>query len=243
MVCECKEQVGIVKMNYKSITPQSTRKLSIMNRTILNFLGGHVPVQKFHIKQAWLGELKMEKTSAFKVNPAIAIPAIAGLAGAGGLTAAIMSNKRSRKQINSELRDPRLYSNLKGMLTLKSREERVAAHKKLKPGDSTILGAMKAGFEKQSFLTEGSMKRELVQLSNAIDQIDMEKVAEGEKKDHTVRNRVLAGLGVGAGAAVAGAGGYKGGKALVKMIKNKMANRSIAGKIAPKSLPSDFVSL
>ena len=44
-----------------------------------------------------------------------------------------------------ELRDPRLYSNLRGMVSFESKAERVAAHKKLRKG-GTILSAMKSGF-------------------------------------------------------------------------------------------------
>ena len=55
--------------------------------------------------------------------------------------------KRARNvQISKEKRDPRLYSNLRGMATFESPEERVAAHKLLGKGDGTILGAMKEGF-------------------------------------------------------------------------------------------------
>lgn len=51
-----------------------------------------------------------------------------------------------RKQIDSEVRDPRLYSNLRGMVTFENRERRVAAHKGLKKSDGTVRGAMRAGF-------------------------------------------------------------------------------------------------
>ena len=36
-----------------------------------------------------------------------------------------------KRDIGNELQDPRLWSNIKGMLTGKSREERIAAHKDL----------------------------------------------------------------------------------------------------------------
>jgi hypothetical protein len=46
-----------------------------------------------------------------------------------------------------EARDPRLYSNLRGMLTLESAKKRVAAHKKLSPGTrDTKMEAFKEGF-------------------------------------------------------------------------------------------------
>jgi hypothetical protein len=62
-----------------------------------------------------------------------------------------ISAKRERRpttmeQVMSELRDPRLYSNVRGMLTLESRKRRVRAHKKLKKGKHSILGAARAGF-------------------------------------------------------------------------------------------------
>jgi hypothetical protein len=49
-------------------------------------------------------------------------------------------------EMGKEVRDPRLYSNLRGMATLESREDRVAAHKGLKKGEHSVLGAMKEGF-------------------------------------------------------------------------------------------------
>ena len=58
--------------------------------------------------------------------------------------------KISQEQgVMDELRDPRLYSNLKGMLTGKSKKERVAAHKNLGsfPELASIASAMSAGFK------------------------------------------------------------------------------------------------
>lgn len=51
--------------------------------------------------------------------------------------------------MGGETRDPRLYSNLRGMATLETRKERVAAHKRLSKGDGTILGAMSKGFRRK----------------------------------------------------------------------------------------------
>lgn len=64
---------------------------------------------------------------------------------------AILSNKGRRKQIGGEVRDPRLYSNLRGMATGESKEDRVKAHKDLGEG-GTVVSAMKQGFgrKKQS---------------------------------------------------------------------------------------------
>ena len=52
-----------------------------------------------------------------------------------------------RKQVDSELHDPRLYSNLRGAISLESADERIAAHKKLdKSKDQGVLDAMRSGF-------------------------------------------------------------------------------------------------
>lgn len=85
-------------------------------------------------------------------HPVLAIAAPAIGAGVGthlAITRLLPGAKGRRKQMKEERRDPRLWSNLKGMLTGKSREERVAAHKHLGKGDGTILGAMREGFKSQ----------------------------------------------------------------------------------------------
>jgi hypothetical protein len=43
-------------------------------------------------------------------------------------------NAEQKKQMHDEVRDPRFYSNLRGMLSLESKEKRVKAHEKLSPG-------------------------------------------------------------------------------------------------------------
>jgi hypothetical protein len=64
----------------------------------------------------------------------------------GGASYAALGES-GRKRMGREVRDPRLYSNLRGMGTLESGKERVAAHKKLKRGKHhTVLSAMKEGF-------------------------------------------------------------------------------------------------
>jgi len=56
-------------------------------------------------------------------------------------------NDAQKKQVYEEYRDPRLYSNLRGMLTLESKDERIKAHKKLSPGTrETKWQAAKEGF-------------------------------------------------------------------------------------------------
>jgi len=91
------------------------------------------------------GELLIKLASAKDYAKAIGGAALVTGGTIAGLNLAI--GKQGRKQVKSEHRDPRLYSNLKGMLTGKSREERVAAHKNLGKGDGTIIGAMKAGLK------------------------------------------------------------------------------------------------
>lgn len=59
--------------------------------------------------------------------------------------------------IEGELHDPRLYSNLRGMATLESADERVAAHKKLRKGETrTVREAMGAGFKREKHAWVGT---------------------------------------------------------------------------------------
>lgn len=52
-----------------------------------------------------------------------------------------------KRRMYNERRDPRLYSNLRGMLTFESRKERVAAHRRLSPGTrKTKWEAFREGF-------------------------------------------------------------------------------------------------
>jgi len=76
----------------------------------------------------------------------VVFPTLAGAATLGGVLAAV--GPRGRKQMASEIRDPRMYSNLRGMVTGESREERVKAHKGLRKADS-ILSAMRSGFSRE----------------------------------------------------------------------------------------------
>ena len=73
---------------------------------------------------------------------------LAGLA-TGALTHAgieILVGPEGRQQMREERRDPRLYSNLRGMVRGESPAQRVAAHRGLAKSDGTILGAMRNGF-------------------------------------------------------------------------------------------------
>ena len=72
----------------------------------------------------------------------------AGLGGATTLGAAMIAlGPQGRKRLSEEVHDPRLYSNLRGMFTGESREERVKAHKLLERGEQErVLDAMRSGF-------------------------------------------------------------------------------------------------
>jgi len=59
--------------------------------------------------------------------------------------------------VSEEIRDPRLYSNLRGGFTGESAEERVKAHKKLsklKGGKQTVWRAMKSGWGRRKLQRE-----------------------------------------------------------------------------------------
>jgi len=72
--------------------------------------------------------------------------ALLGGGSAAGL--ALAMGKKGREQVGREVRDPRLYSNIRGMVSGESAEERVKAHKKLERGDGTISGAMRRGWRR-----------------------------------------------------------------------------------------------
>lgn len=55
--------------------------------------------------------------------------------------------EETRQQIHQELRDPRLWSNIKGMALGESPAERVAAHAKLQPTNG-VLSAIKEGLSR-----------------------------------------------------------------------------------------------
>jgi hypothetical protein len=57
--------------------------------------------------------------------------------------------KSSRKRLAAEIRDPRLYSNLRGGVTGEDAKERIAAHKHLRKDTTGILSAMHAGFTRE----------------------------------------------------------------------------------------------
>lgn len=83
---------------------------------------------------------ELEKIAGIADAARVLVPGL--LVGASVSGAAYAS---APKQIKKEIRDPRLYSNLRGMATFESRKKRVAAHKKLGKG-GTIASAMKQGF-------------------------------------------------------------------------------------------------
>ena len=56
-----------------------------------------------------------------------------------------VASRERRGRMSRELRDPRLYSNLRGAMALESAKKRVAAHKGLAKGDGTIRSAVRKG--------------------------------------------------------------------------------------------------
>jgi len=93
------------------------------------------------------GDGLTKQSGAGKVLVPLAGGMAAGLGTLGGIL--LVSGPRGRKRMKEEIHDPRLYSNLRGMATLESRDERVAAHKKLRKGQrGSILQAMKEGFSR-----------------------------------------------------------------------------------------------
>jgi len=103
------------------------------------------PKQEYQ-KTASLGKTLARSFAEHPVASAVGAGLGAGTGTYLAVTRLAPGAKKRREQIKKEHRDPRLWSNLKGMVTGKSREERVAAHKHLGKADGTILGAMKAGF-------------------------------------------------------------------------------------------------
>ncbi len=72
----------------------------------------------------------------------------AGLA-VGKPIAKRLEKKAEVQGVGSELRDPRLYSNVRGALSGESREERIATHKGLNLKDHTIGSAAKEGWRRE----------------------------------------------------------------------------------------------
>lgn len=77
--------------------------------------------------------------------------------------------KHTRKQVKDELRDPRLYSNLRGRLSGEDLDEILAAHKKLSKGKRSVGSAMKEGFTRREtkFSVGSAMKERETKLKNA----------------------------------------------------------------------------
>ncbi len=81
-------------------------------------------------------------------------------------------SKGTQKALVNARRDPRTYSNLRGMATLESRDKRVGAHKGLdRKKDHTILSAAKEGLTRGAFRKESmaAMRDELEKLNNVQD--------------------------------------------------------------------------
>ena len=83
--------------------------------------------------------------------PELSNPKLLALGGfLSGAGLGIGASALSTKQVQKELKDPRLYSNLRGMLSFESAKKRVEAHKKLPPSNDSILYAIKKGLTRQS---------------------------------------------------------------------------------------------
>jgi hypothetical protein len=91
-------------------------------------------------KQAGLGNFLVEHPAAI----AIATGLLGGAGAAAGT--AIGMGSSGRRQVSEEFHDPRLYSNLRGAVTLEPRPERVAAYAQLPGVQGSILDAMRTGF-------------------------------------------------------------------------------------------------
>jgi hypothetical protein len=81
-------------------------------------------------------------------------------------------SKGTQKALVSARRDPRLYSNLRGMATLESKDKRKSVHGKLdRKTDHTILSAAKEGLTRGALRKESmvSMRDELEKLNNVQD--------------------------------------------------------------------------
>lgn len=84
-----------------------------------------------------------------------------GLGGSQLTIASLLSNKQIKK-MHSEVRDPRLYRNLRNIF--KSQEERIADHKNIPKGDGTISGAISSGFFKRGSDKKNLSKEEALSL-------------------------------------------------------------------------------
>ena len=107
--------------------------------------------------RSWTGRTPsaMAKSASGVEKQAARVPEKLIVAGLAGLTAGAATaggvylgvGPDGRKRIKGELHDPRLYSNLRGMATLESREQRKAAHGELTRGTrDSVFGAMREGF-------------------------------------------------------------------------------------------------
>jgi len=107
-----------------------------------------------------LAELRLAGVDAeLPVLTKVAIPDAAtalGIAAGGAIGAATFAGvyatlpAKDKKQVREELHDPRLYSNLRGMMTLEGRKKRVAAHKLLNmTKNKSILSAANEGFRRR----------------------------------------------------------------------------------------------
>ena len=136
---------------------------------------------------------KIARASDAQLAMMLAAPAVFPFA------AAYMSlPKKTKENIKEELRDPRLYSNIRGVLSLEDQNQRKKAHKGLAKSDGTILGAMKSGLLREKTAVD------VHSLSSLIDphslhylQVHGGDIADGVKKAVKLyRKATPAGLGV-----------------------------------------------
>lgn len=96
------------------------------------------------------------------MSPGAQVALTMGIPAAASLGALyLMTPKYIKRQIGEEIRDPRLYSNLRGAVSLEDRDERVRAHRHLGKGDGSILGAMSTGFGRK----EAEMQKQTIKVA------------------------------------------------------------------------------
>jgi len=162
------------------------------------------------------------------------IPAAAASLGALYL----MTPKYLRRQIGEEFRDPRLYSNLRGAVSLEDRDERVRAHRHLGKGDGSVLGAMATGFGRKEAGVKKEAMIKVAYYNSKVASLGAIAGAAGRTLMHNPRAAAtVAGgaVGAGAGALAAGPGnrlaGAAGGAAIGAGAGN-LATRGAAGRDA-----------
>jgi len=112
--------------------------------------------------------------------------------------------------VSEEFRDPRLYSNVRGMLTRESPEEVMAHHKKLKKGPHTIRSAAREGWYRGKKKEAGAFDTNYASITNKKDRSraqELDQALANFQETHKPQIRMLQGgtaLGVLGGAALGG---------------------------------------